>query len=85
MPSKQCWDIAQQLAASLGRDVDLIDIHQASTVMQKEIVSTGQRIIYQDVDVVEIFENYVFSSYARLNEERRAILDDIRSRGSIYG
>ncbi len=85
VPVKQCWDIAQQLAVSLGRDVDLIDLRQASTVMQKEIVATGLRMICQDSVVVENFETYVFSAYAHLNEERRAILEDIRNRGSVYG
>jgi len=31
------------------------------------------------------FEDRVYSDYARLNEERRHILGDIRERGCIYG
>ena len=32
----------------------------------------------------ERFEDFVFASYARLNEERRGILEDIRRRGRIH-
>ncbi len=31
------------------------------------------------------FETYVFSSYARLNEERREILETVQQRGRVYG
>lgn len=79
-----CWDLAQKLAIKLKSDVDLIDLRQTTTVMQKEIVAKGQRILCQDVAAVEKFEDFVFSSYARLNEERSEILENIRERGSVY-
>lgn len=36
---------AQELAAQIGQDVDLIDLGSASTVFQAQIVHTG-KIIY---------------------------------------
>ena len=32
-----------------------------------------------------LLEAYVYSSYARLNEERREILKDVHERGLVYG
>ena len=36
------FDVQERLAATLGRDVDLVDLHSASTVMQARVVSTGR-------------------------------------------
>jgi predicted nucleotidyltransferase len=79
------WELAQTLASTVGRDVDLVDLLSASTVLRMQVVAHGERIYCSDVDKVEQFENIVFSSYAKLNEERRDILADVRQRGNIYG
>ena len=85
LDSVHCWDLAQSLASLAGRDVDLIDLLSASTVFRMQIISKGKRLYCADVDPVEKFENSVFSSYAKLNEERREILADIQQRRNIYG
>lgn len=79
------WELAQTLAALAGRDVDLVDLLGASTVLRMQVVAYGERLYCADEFRVAQFENLVFSSYARLNEERREILVDVRQRGSIYG
>ena len=81
----QRWDLAQKLASLARRDVDLVDLLRASTVLRMQVVANGQRLYTADVNAVEQFEDTVFSSYARLNEERRGILDDVRQRGNIHG
>ena len=79
------FDIAQQLAAVVHRDVDLLELQSATTVMRMQVVSTG-RCMYSDDEIKrQAFEMLVYSSYARLNEERREILKDIAARGSVYG
>ncbi len=85
VPGARCWEIAQQLAALAGRDVDLVDLRAASTVMSAQIVSQGERVYCADGRRCDEYEDYVYSAYARLNEERREILRDIQERGSIYG
>lgn len=80
-----CWDLAQELAREAGRDVDLVDLRAASTVMRAQVISKGQRLFCADERKCAEFEDYVYSAYARFNEERRAILQDIRQRGSVYG
>ena len=78
------WEVAQLLASRVGRDVDLIDLLSAPTVLRMQIIAHGERLYCVDRFAIEHFEDVVFSSYARLNEERRNILDDIRQRGRIY-
>ncbi len=78
------WEVAQLLASRVGRDVDLIDLLSAPTVLRMQIIAHGERLYCVDRFAIEQFEDVVFSSYARLNEERRNILDDIRQRGRIY-
>ena len=85
IPPLQLWETAQHLAALLGMDVDLLDLRQASTVMQMQVITRGERLYCKDEAACGAFEDLVFSMYARLNEERAGILQDIAQRGSIYG
>ena len=85
MPAAQLWSLAQELAVSAGRDVDLINLQSASTVMRAQVISTGKRLYCANELLCGEFEDRVYADYARLNEERRYILDDIRERGRIYG
>ncbi|GAO34810.1 DNA polymerase subunit beta [Sulfuricella sp. T08] len=84
LPPLVRWETAQKLAKMLSRDVDLVDLRAASTVMRSQVVAQGERLYCRDEAVVGLFETTVFSEYARLNEERREILADIRARGSVY-
>jgi len=78
------WELSQELAQIASRDVDLVDMRRASTVMRLQIVAHGERIYCADETAVSCFETAVYSAYAKLNEERREILADIRARGSVY-
>ena len=85
LPPVQRWELAQKLAVITGRDVDLIDLLAASTELCLQVVAHGTRLYCPDEAEVEKFEDTVFAGYARLNEERRDILDDIRHRGNVHG
>lgn len=85
LPTVRLWRTAQELATEARRDVDVVDLAAASTVMRAQIVYRGERIYCTDETACETFEDYVYSSYARLNEERRDILQDILRRGSVHG
>jgi predicted nucleotidyltransferase len=84
LPALSCWQLAQQLAAELKLDVDLLDLRRTSTVMQAQVVAYGERLYCRDANLCAAFESRVYTDYARLNEERRAILEDTHSRGHIY-
>jgi len=77
-------DFGGRLPWIFGRDVDLVDLRSASTVMRFQVVSTGRRLLCLDQEAVALFEMYALADYCRLNEERRAILDDVRRLGRVY-
>ncbi len=37
IPADTCWLLAQDIAATINKDVDLIDLWQAATVLRKEV------------------------------------------------
>ena len=77
--------LGQKLASVLGREVELVDLARASTVLQAQVVAYGERLFCADAGYCEPFEDYILSAYAHLNEERRGILSDVMHRGSVYG
>jgi predicted nucleotidyltransferase len=79
------FEIQEALAEKLGCDVDLVDLAAASTVMAMQVVANGTLLYEAAGDARGLFEDYTFSAYARLNEERRSILDRVRAEGSVYG
>lgn len=85
LPELRRFELAQDLAIQLHRDVDLVDLRSASTVMRMQIISTGTCLTSVDEQARREFEMYAYSGYARLNEERRDILKRIRASGLVYG
>ena len=79
------WNLAQKLSSLCRHDVDLVDLRQATTVMRIQIVAEGEHLFDDGSKESVLFEDFIFSDYARLNEERQGILDDVASRGNIYG
>lgn len=78
------FELQERLASLLARQVDLVDLAAASTVMASQIVTTGRLVYDGDAEVRGAFEDRVYSAYARLNEERRGILDRIAAEGHVY-
>lgn len=78
------WELAQTLAISLNKDVDLVDLQRASTVLRHQIVSHGQCIYCANRFTTEEFESRTLSDYVRLNESRQQILRDIQKRRKIH-
>ncbi len=79
------WKLIRQLAIALNRDVDLVDLSTASTVMQFQVVSTGERIFTADAAAMEWWELKVYQLYLTLNDDRKPILEAIQQTGRIYG
>lgn len=79
------FDLQEHFAIALRHDVDLVDLRAASTVMRLQIVSRGVLLACFDRAETDRFEMYTYSAYARLNEERRAILEQIERDGTVYG
>jgi predicted nucleotidyltransferase len=68
------FDAAQAAAVALHRDVDLVDLSEASTVMRAQVVGNGRRILVVDEYQANLFEAHALSDYARLQEERSGAL-----------
>jgi predicted nucleotidyltransferase len=79
------FNVSSNLAIMLKRNVDLVDLRAVPTDLQAQIVTKGQRHVLTNFEQIESFEDFVYSSYARLNEERKYILADIQQHGSVYG
>jgi predicted nucleotidyltransferase len=82
---ERCWEVAGDLAAELARNVDLVDLRRASTVMRMQVLRNAVTIVDDDPTALAWFEMLSLSDYARLNEERRGILEDVKERGRVYG
>jgi predicted nucleotidyltransferase len=79
------FDLQERVASAIHRSVDLIDLRRTSTVMASQVVTQGVVLDEPDPAARARFEDFVYSSYARLNEERRAILERVRIEGTVYG
>jgi len=84
LPALRRFELAEDLASVLGTDVDLIDLRAADTVLRSQVVTTGRVLHTVRGNDVEAFLDFVYADYARLNEERAAILRDVRERGRIH-
>jgi predicted nucleotidyltransferase len=78
------WTLAGDLADVAGCPVDLLDLRAASTVMQYQIITTGQRWWTRDSQAA-LFEAMILSEKTALDSARAALLDDIQKEGKIYG
>ncbi len=66
--------LAQDLAVLLGREVDLIDLGHASTVLRAEVLRTGRVIHESDRGRAMLWRMRALKDYALLNEERAPVL-----------
>ena len=79
------WQLQGELSVRAGADIDLVDLRRASTVMRTQVLRDGRLLFEQYRFSRQLFEAVTLSDYARLNEERRGILADVRQRGTVYG
>ena len=77
------YNVYFELESVLNIEVDLINLRQVNTVLQKEVIETGNRIYCSDYIACDLFETHVYSSYQKLNEERADIINDIIKSGRI--
>lgn len=81
----QVFSIAQKLADLLGKNVDCVNLHAASTVFQVQVIGHGKVLYCKDETRRKYYFLRTFKEYALLNEERAPILKRIKERGTIYG
>jgi predicted nucleotidyltransferase len=79
------FDLQERLASAFGRSVDLVDLRVASPVMAIQAIGRGRLLLDAEPSARGRFEDLTFGVYARLNEERRGILQRVAAEGSVYG
>ena len=77
--------LKQDLAGQLNREIDLINLRTASTVLQVQIIGTGLLLDYKDMIAVHTFQIRTLKEYDLLNHERKPILDRIKKEKKVYG
>jgi predicted nucleotidyltransferase len=77
------WDLAGDLADVVACHVDLVDLRAATTVMQYQVITTGERLWSVGLQA-GLFECYVLSEKTDLDRARAPLLADILSTGKIY-
>ena len=78
------FELAGDLADIAGFSFDLLDLRSASTVMQYQILITGQRWWAKDAQA-GLFEAALLSEKTELDAARAGVLKDIQSTGVVYG
>ncbi|MBR7889603.1 nucleotidyltransferase domain-containing protein [Marinomonas sp. A79] len=69
------FDLEQILAIKLDKDVDLVDLLTASTVLQNQVIMNGELLFGSENEQAK-FEMQIMSMYQHLNEERADILQE---------
>ena len=78
------FELGGELSDLVGCSVDLLDLRAASTVMQHQILTTGERLWAKDVRA-GLFEAAMLTEKLHLNEMRQGLVQDIQARGTVYG
>jgi predicted nucleotidyltransferase len=78
------WGLSGDLADLAACPVDLLDLRAASTVMQYQVITTGERWWAKDAQAA-LFESAVLSDKTELDTARAGLLADIQTRGVIHG
>lgn len=85
LPAEELRRLRTELELATARDVHLIDLRAANTVLRMQVVSSAEVLFTSGDPAAEAFLDFVFSDYARLNEAREGILGDVRRRGRVHG
>lgn len=77
------WSLASDLEDITDCPVDLLDLRAASTVMQYQIITTGERWWCKDIQA-SLYETAILSEKTALDSARAGLLSDIQTQGKIY-
>ena len=78
------FTLAGEIAEIAGLEVDLVDLRAASTVMQYQIITSGERLWQRDSRAA-LYEATILNMKTALDEARAGLIGDILKRGTVYG
>jgi uncharacterized protein len=76
---------AGSLSFEVKRDVQIVHLKDVSTVFAAQIVGKREILYCADETLMANYNIKTFKDYAKLNEERKVVLDAIERDGRIYG
>jgi predicted nucleotidyltransferase len=76
--------VRERVSAALLREVDLVDLAAASTILQMQVMQDGRLIAAPDAHRVGLFELRVLRDYRDLKTRRAGIEADIVRRGRVH-
>lgn len=74
----------QDVSDAIDRNVDLVDLNAASTILQMEVLRAGRPLGVVNAALLYAFELRVFRDYFDLKLRRADIVRDIQLRGRVY-
>jgi len=77
--------LISKLSDELQKTIDLINLQEAGSILQKEIVCKGKRIYASNELDVGNYETFIMRQYQMFTEERKAIVEDGFIKGRFYG
>jgi len=80
----QLYMVSQQLADKLKREVDIVDLKDASTIFKAEIIKNGKLIYNSDNLGKMYYQLEVLRDYTFLNERRQEIIDKLKKKAAKY-
>ncbi|CAG9606556.1 type VII toxin-antitoxin system MntA family adenylyltransferase antitoxin [Pseudoneobacillus rhizosphaerae] len=85
LSSYERFNLANELALTCGRDVDLVDILEIDTILAMQIFESGVPLFIYDKDEYTRQKIKAYRMYAELNEQRSIVIKGIKNRGSVFG
>lgn len=79
------WRVSELLALRLGTDVDLLDFLRLHTVMQFQVLSTGQLLFSLDPVRTHHYTGFVFTEYQNIQSWRQPMMAQLAERLATSG
>lgn len=76
--SYELFCVSGDLAFEVKKDIQIVNLKDVSTVFVAQIVGTREVLFCNNEKLMDEFNIRIFKEYAKLNEERKNILDRIR-------
>lgn len=80
----QLFDAGMACEAMLKKQVDLVDLRKAPTVLQMQVLKDGRYLFGERSPLAGAFELFIARSYEDLQIKRRDLMHDIAERGTVH-
>ena len=78
------FDLMGELADLAGCPVDLLELRAASTVMQHQVLTSGEQLWAKDIQA-DLFAAAMLTEKLWFDARRAPLVQDVMERGSVYG